>query len=346
MNEPTPEFQLQFLERFQRLLESGGFVATYKYALLIALCNVAAEAGFDDNREQRVEIRRLGEQFLGLYWTHARPYPGLTEPLRQNTGRQAAILSTVAKARASLANPDRVDAPQSAGEAYVREATQRVKTMPLWKLQTIGAEKSDPDHPDNFLYPTRDEDGSIVLRPGISACLRRFRSLVVSSTQAAWTEYVRRTNPLLGAGHDLERFLFGSDRAAVHQLASGLLELQAGRCFYTQRPLTPGDAHVDHFIPWAKYPTNSPFNLVVASNSANLQKSDHIAAIPHLRRWRERNHDHHHELVDLGALGSDQTRVSHIARFTYSQADRVKALGWLRGREMTDLAGWQDIIPA
>jgi hypothetical protein len=38
--------------------------------------------------------------------------------------------------------------------------------------------------------------------------------------------------------------------------------------------------------------------------------------------------------------------VSHIARFTYSQADRVKALGWLRGREMTDLAGWQDIIPA
>lgn len=346
MTEPTPEFQLQFLERFQRLLESGGFVATYKYALLIALCNVAAESGIDDDREQRIEVRDLGEQFLRLYWTHARPYPGLPEPLRQNTGRQAAILQTVERARASLTNPDRVDAADSVAERYVREATQRVKTMPLWKLQTIGAQKSDPDHPDNFLYPTREDEGCIVLRPGISACLRRFRSLVVSSTQSAWSDYVRRNNPSLGAGHDLERFLFGADRAAVHHLAAGLLELQQGRCFYTHRPVTPDQAHVDHFIPWAKYPLNSPFNLVVASRSVNLQKSDHIAAVPHLQRWRERNLAARDDLVDLGALPPDGERSLQVARFTYAQADRLQALGWLRGRELTHLHGWRSILAA
>lgn len=159
MSEPTPAFQLGFLERYQRLLDSGGFVATYKYALLIALCNVAAEAGFDDDREQHIPVTTLGQQFLRLYWTHTRTYPGLDHSLRQNTGKQAAILATVERARASLARADRAGAADTVAMSYVREATTRVKTMPLWKLQTIGEQKSDPDHPDNFLYATREVGG-------------------------------------------------------------------------------------------------------------------------------------------------------------------------------------------
>lgn len=346
MNSPSPSFQLDFIEKFQRLLDSGSFVATYKYALLIALCNIAAEQGFDDDRPQRVNIHDLGQQFLTLYWTHARAYPGLSHALRQNTGRQAAILSVVEQARASLRNPDRADAPESVAERYVRAATSRVRTMPLWKLQTIGQEKGDPDHPDNFLYPARLEGECIVLRPGISACLRRFRSLIVSSTQAAWSEYVRRHNPELGAGHDLDAFLFGTDRAALHQLTDPLLELQNGRCFYTGRPLDPADAHVDHFVPWAKYPLNSPFNLVVASHSANLLKSDHLAALPHLVRWTERLQEKRAALLELGALAGDSQRTLEVARFTYSQAERMHALGWLRGRDMQGLTGWQQILAA
>ena len=167
MNSPSPDFQLDFIEKFQRLLDSGSFVATYKYALLIALCNVAAEQGFDDERPQAVNIHDLGQQFIALYWTHARTYPGLHHALRQNTGKQAAILSVVEQARASLHNPDRADAPESVAERYVRAATSRVRTMPLWKLQTIGQEKDVPNHSDNFLYPTQLEGECIVLRPGV-----------------------------------------------------------------------------------------------------------------------------------------------------------------------------------
>ena len=89
MNEPSPQFQPEFIERFQRLLDSGNFVATYKYALLIALCNVAAEQGHDDDRPQSVELHDLGQQFLTLYWSHTRAYPGVHQPLRQNAGKQA-----------------------------------------------------------------------------------------------------------------------------------------------------------------------------------------------------------------------------------------------------------------
>jgi 5-methylcytosine-specific restriction endonuclease McrA len=343
---PPAEFQLGFIEKFQRLLDSGSFVATYKYALLIALCNVAAEHGFDDDREQRVPVTDLGQQFLWLYWTHVRMYPGLNRTLRQNAGRQAAILTTVAQARAIARNPDRVDAPDSVPERLVREATDRVRQMPLMKLQTIGRQKVDPEHPDNFLYPALVDNGSIVLRAGVSACLRRFRFLMVASTQAAWSDYVRRNNPELGAGQDLDRFLFGIDRSAVHALAPGLLELQGGRCFYSGLHLVAGQAHVDHFIPWAKYPFNSPFNLVAASSAANLRKSDHLAALPHVRTWQERNSARSTSLLAMGGLPGDDDRALTIARYAYANAARVGALGWVRGSALDRLVGWEEVLQA
>lgn len=344
--ELTAQSQLEFIDRFQRLLDSGNFVATYKYALLIALCNVAAEHGFDDDREQRIPVQFLGQQFLRLYWTHVRAYPGLDQPLKQNTGQQAAILSTVAKARRQIGSPDRVDAPDSVPEQLLREATDRVKQMPLMKLQTIGGQKSDPDHPDNFLYATTLDQGCVTLRPGVSACLRRFRSLIISSTQAAWSEYVRRNNPELGAGHDLDNFLFGVDRSAVHPLAPQLLELQHGKCFYSGVPLQASEAHVDHFIPWAKFPFNSPFNLVLASRIANLRKSDHLAALPHVGRWQVRNFTSTEALLGMGALQTDRARAVAIARYAYSSAARVGARGWLRGSSLDALTGWEEVLVA
>ncbi len=344
--EPTPQAQLEFIERFQRLLDSGQFVATYKYALIVALCNVAAEHGFDDDREQRIPLQQLGQQFLRLYWTHVRAYPGLDQPLRQNTGKQAAILATVTRARGLTRNPDRVDAADAVPERLLREATERVRQMPLMKLQTIGREKRQPDHPDNFLYPTTLDGGCITLRPGVSACLRRFRVLIVSSTQAAWSEYVRRNNPELGAGHDLDNFLFGVDRTAVHPLVPHLLDLQRGRCFYSGSPLRASATHVDHFIPWAKYPFNSPFNLVATSRTANLRKSDHLAALPHVQAWRMRNSTQSSALIAMGAIAHDQQRSVAIARYAYSSAARVGALGWLTGSTLDELSDWESVLAA
>ena len=65
--------------------------------------------------------------------------------------------------------------------------------------------------------------------------------------------------------------MFGQDRVALAQLAPKLYEVQDGRCFYTQKRLdgTKG-AEVDHFIAWARYPSNDPLNLVLASRVANM----------------------------------------------------------------------------
>lgn len=42
---PTAEDQVKFLMNLQRFLAEGHFVATYKYALLLALADISIESG-------------------------------------------------------------------------------------------------------------------------------------------------------------------------------------------------------------------------------------------------------------------------------------------------------------
>jgi hypothetical protein len=49
MSVPGPEQQIDFLTKLQRLRGEGAFVATYKYALLMALSDISVERGTDDD---------------------------------------------------------------------------------------------------------------------------------------------------------------------------------------------------------------------------------------------------------------------------------------------------------
>ena len=48
---PSAEEQLAFLSKIQRLYAEGDFTATYKFALLVALADLAVELGHDDGAE-------------------------------------------------------------------------------------------------------------------------------------------------------------------------------------------------------------------------------------------------------------------------------------------------------
>lgn len=58
----------------QRLFNEGDFTATYKYALLIALADIAVESGGDDGTALRITHKALGTKFVELYWQQAAPY--------------------------------------------------------------------------------------------------------------------------------------------------------------------------------------------------------------------------------------------------------------------------------
>jgi hypothetical protein len=93
---PTPAEQIAFLGNIERLLSEGQFVATYKYALLIAIADLAVQLGSDDGRELELPLRAIAEQFIELYWRHSAPYDtGTDSVLIQNSGRQASVISIV-----------------------------------------------------------------------------------------------------------------------------------------------------------------------------------------------------------------------------------------------------------
>ncbi len=119
INGPTAEEQVTFLGKVERLLSEGQFVATYKFALLLAIANLAVKLGRDDGSELDLPIRAIAQEFIELYWRQAAPYgnsvaDGVYNILQQNTGRQAAIISIVAslrQAHGTISSTQRVPSP-------------------------------------------------------------------------------------------------------------------------------------------------------------------------------------------------------------------------------------------
>ena len=101
---PPSDEQIRFLVQIQRLLNEGLFVATYKFALLQSLADIAIEQGDDSEASLAVSTDTIAEKFIRYYWRQAMPYPAAvdTRVLQQNTGRQAAVLNIVRRARATL----------------------------------------------------------------------------------------------------------------------------------------------------------------------------------------------------------------------------------------------------
>jgi 5-methylcytosine-specific restriction endonuclease McrA len=92
---------------------------------------------------------------------------------------------------------------------------------------------------------------------------------------------------MLGEILDLREFLFGAERNALRAVRPVLMELQRGKCFYCSHGVRLDAAHVDHFIPWAKYPIDLGHNFVLADTTCNGKKRDRMPCIDHLARWSE-----------------------------------------------------------
>lgn len=279
---PAPEEQVQFLRNIQRLLAEGQFVASYKFALIHALADMAVLKGEDSGAPLDLDTKDIAARFVELYWRQCRPFQIGSQPsgliLQQNTGKQAAIISQI------------VDSQQQCGGSLFRlkqessdcwsklvgEIDQVVRTMPLWKLQTVGDERL------SVLYENLDRGTRITLKPGIAYCFRSFYGLIRDLIQGAWVRFVQKINASrLGNITDLGIFLFGQERSSLDAYRPILLDVQQGICLYCQRDLTP-QAQVDHFIPWSRYPVDLGHNFVLAHNQCNNAKSDYLAAEKHL----------------------------------------------------------------
>ena len=252
--------------------------------------------------------------------------------LRQNAGKAPAVISTLRQVgEDGFVTLHELRQDSIAWRRLVRKVDRVVCQMPLWKLQTVGK------MPVEFLYENRGRGTAIELKPGVMFCLRRFHQLVTDLVRGAWLRYVRRFNgQVLGTPNDLDQFLFGTERAPLEKYLPILREVQEARCLYCEREVLTNAAHIDHFIPWSRYPVDLGHNFVLAHASCNGAKADHLAAGVHLGKWVKRNRaalSFLRERFDRALIVHNAQSSEAIAHWAYSQAATSHALGWVRGQD-------------
>ena len=345
--QPTAEEQIQFLKNLQRLLNEGQFVATYKYALLLALADLSVEEGDDSGDAWEIDTHLIAGKFVRYYWRQCVPYiragTRQGEVLKQNTGRTAAVVRAVSEIRSARNSIALAARDEAVWNHLIQDVDQVVRTMPLWKLQTLGGTHLD------FLYENRQRGKTIELRPGVAYCLRQFHSLVTELVRHHWMLYIRRNNAgALGTTSDLSEFLFGGERRSRAPVQPVLNELQEARCFYCSRPLRRNAAHVDHFIAWSRYPVDLGHNFVLAHRGCNSAKADHLAAVDYLSKWSERNREFGTQLgeeFDRVNVTHDLSISTRITLWAYEQADAVGGLTWVKGKALVPLeSDWEHAL--
>jgi hypothetical protein len=340
-NRPSPAEQIRFIANIERLLADGSFVASYKYALLVSLVDLAIERGSDDNAELTLPVSAIAEKFIEVYWRQSVPYAaagagagGLL--LHQNKGTQAKAVLLLAQFRKHAST---LPAARRSKQwtTLVRRVALLLDDMPLWKLQRIGHEYVE------FLYRAGPRPDQITLLPGVASHLRQRAPLIRRLAQSEWLSFLlarSQNRPVLGNAVGLSEFLFGNDRAALGlRLAKPLACLQDGKCFYCHEPV-PAPV-VDHFIPWSLYPRDLAHNFVAAHATCNSRKSNLLGGELFLGQWAEfvDRRD-----ADLSALGSnigmlvDRPTSIAVARWSYEQAEQAGAEVWLGGAQYSKLS--------
>ena len=355
---PEPDrTAIRLAERLIQLLGRGGFTATYKYAVLIAIMDLCMElTSATGLPPDMITTRQLAEKVIALYWPHCAPYEDTGKELRQNTGKgetQAEIIRhIVAFRKGATVNPSaslplsraRASAAPDAYEKLVCVIEWKLVEMPLPRLQVIGGEE------DRFLYEygfTKETskravneaqqgkghgfDNRLLLKPGVSAALIALNGILRPLIYRDWGRLVASMNTL--EEPTLERFLFGEDRISLDPVRPALRKLQHDRCFYCEKDLG-ASCHVDHFVPWARHADNSIDNLVAAHDDCNGKKSDYLAAAEHVVRWRERGARCAGDLAEIARKEAWETRPERtlsVARAIYRMLPDDARL-WLSGK--------------
>lgn len=330
----NPEFQLAFLNKIQRLFAEGDFSASYKYALLIAIADIAVESGRDDDQPLTIPHRRLGAKFIELYWQQSAPFRG-DGVLIQNNGTQAAVISQIAQFR-SQTQAATVNAARSAVgfKSLLTNVTGIVVNKPVFHIQNLGGVK------DQFLFESSSD--TITLLPGVAFCLRRFQPLVQQLARSHWIDHIKKNKKniaLLGQDNDLESFLFETSRQSLVIVQTGLRKI-SNKCFYCGKSVNEAD--VDHFIPHSLYPRDLAHNFVLSDPACNRSKSDTLAAKAHLHRWLEFVQSNSDNLSQIGydaGIMADESSMNSVARWSYANAVAGSAQGWIKSAQYETING-------
>lgn len=336
---PTAESQIVFLKKIQTLFDDSSFNATYKYALLITLTDLAIEHGNDSGNPLELKGELIATRFAEIYWPQIKQYStgisGTTSGvLSQNKGGQAEIITTLLGIQDKLGLHDFSKViGHTLWQKKINTITRNIWENPVFYLQ---------DDSNQFLYTYAKDRSQLTLTSEAAYCLRQFSEYIIQYAKQGWVEHIKankRNQPIIGPKDDLESFLFGSNRAELTKLTPYLIDQQNGQCFYCSKSVIK-TSDVDHFIPWKKYPRDIAQNLVLSCPGCNRSKSDMLAAKIHLQKWVAEilPNDERSSFIASQGFISDQACSTKVAHWAYQNAATAQANAWVKAKS-TEVIG-------
>ncbi len=328
---PSAEEQIIFLKKIQTLFDDSSFSATYKYALLITLTNLAIEMGSDDGRELSIDSKLIAKRFSEIYWPQIREYSAGVRGtksgiLRQNKGGQAEIVTTLLQIQEKTGQDDFATITEQ--KIWNQKLGKIIRTIwenPVFYLQ---------DQRDEFIYQYSSDRESLTLKPEAVFSLRQFSDFIIQYAKQGWIDHIKQNRlnqEIIGPKDDLEAFLFGCNRSALTSITPILLDYQNGKCFYCNKFVLK-NSDVDHFIPWKKYPRDLAENFVLSCPACNRSKSDMLASLPYRDLWIEtavNNTNRSQEITRYGFI-SDQECCIKVSSWAYGNSELVNAIFFIK----------------
>ncbi len=146
---------LRLAERLVQLLNRGGFTATYKYAVLVAIIDLCMERTTATGLPpDTLTTRQIAEKIIALYWVQCVPYDerGVLHQSTSGELKQALVVRHILAFRNETDPSHERSLPLSRAramalpgkyEALVDEVEWTLIHMPLPRLQRIGREEED-----------------------------------------------------------------------------------------------------------------------------------------------------------------------------------------------------------
>ena len=149
---------------------------------------------------------------------------------------------------------------------------RKKKGMVIQRFQRTTSGNTTQDN--DIFYEYDDERETIFLKPGAHEFFRQNYGLLMRALLAEWVRYLERVNhglPMLAAK-------IYNEEAKRQSLAGyrDILVEYSDHCFYCNGHLELACTHVDHFFPWSYIFENEAWNLVLACQTCNIQKSNSV----------------------------------------------------------------------
>jgi SAM-dependent methyltransferase len=309
------------LDRIEQVLRKDKKVATYKLALLRALCDLSEHddraVSWRNDGKVAIPMRNIAEQWLLYYWPLVASKQLIPQMQGEASGKHVLafrplLTALIERFSAYFYSNESFSRENSSYDAFLvkNESNDTVlllsQFMLAWKrgrlpteLQRLLAQvltkiaatvRSGPvayaDDGTMFGYDSGSKSVLVDAELWREFCLVGY--WVRDSLLLRWAELVTRLSPTLpyvtqGLVMDLllQRPLVEREQRLAREIFAGRDDL---RCVWSDRPIPAGKLAMDHVLPFSIWLNNDLWNLQPTHTAVNGAKSDRVPSVPLLRK--------------------------------------------------------------